>query len=144
VSGGHALLFGDGAAEHVRVHVVSRAYPGGLFPADRDLLYAELAVRTRAKSFRYGAFLRARDFARFRDELAALAAGTEQTARLAPADPWLVAHLTGAAPGWRARVIARDNGSERVAELCCDLDAGGLALLQRDLAALVDAYPPQP
>ena len=79
--------------EQVQVQVISRAYPGGLGIFDDNWLNVQIHARVSPKSFRFGAFLRARSFAVFAQELQGLAAGDCARALFESRDPWLWVEL---------------------------------------------------
>lgn len=141
---GTSVLFGDPAADHARVTVWSRGYPGGQSVFDDNWLNTEIVVRAApAVRWRYHAFLRAGDFATLRDQLTGLLAGDRDRARLDPRDPWIAAEFAFAdapdAVDWLLRL--RDGGSERGLRLRGTCDRARVAELLRQTDAVVTAYP---
>ena len=137
------ICLGEPAGAHVLVEWLARAHPGGLGELHGWVL-ADVRVAARARRWRYDAFLRPEEFARFAAELAALRAGASARAALAPRDPWVAMTLVDeqGLAGCAARVFAHEFDSERQVEFACTLAPADLERLERELAAALRLLPP--
>ena len=134
------LLLGSAAGEHVRVAIWGRAHPGGLTISDGNWLCADLAVQA-ARSFRFRAFLRTKDFSSFAGGLRAMLAGDAPRARLMPRDPWLVVEIGERGGAWSGEVVARDHASVRVGAFAIHPSRDELESLATQVESMLTMYP---
>ena len=142
MASGQEILLGEEGSEQLRVRVLCRAYPGGLCLLDDNWLHAELIARAAGRRLRCPAFLRAPDLAKLSRSLARLAQRSCDRALLEPRCGTIRVAIRRAGDGFAAEVHARDDGSERSIAFGWDLDAARLDRLTREVAAVVEAFPP--